>query len=94
MEKYKGRGIHTPHELFQLRHELRDAGSCGGFGERRQLLNLRSDTQVCFVHWILLLQSFGKVVPVGALPDSGLNLPLKEFFFLLNVLNRINLFWG
>ena len=68
-------------ELFQLRHELGDACSCGEFGERRQLLNLRSDTQVRFVDWIHLLQSFQKVAPVGALPDSGFNLPLKEFLF-------------
>ena len=73
-----------PHELFQLRHELIDAGSGGEFGERRQLLNLRSGTQVSVVNWIHLLQSLQKIPPVGVLPDSGLNLPRKEFFCCTN----------
>ena len=55
--------------------------SCGKFGERRQLLNLRSHTHVRFVGWIHLPQSFQDVAPVGALPDSILNLSLKEFLF-------------
>ena len=73
--------MHWPHELFYLRYELGHAWSCGEFGERRQLLNLRSDTQVHIVDWVQLLLSFQEVAPVGALPDSGLNLPLKEFRF-------------
>ena len=56
-------GSYAP-ELFQLRVKLRDAGSCGDFGEGRQLLNLRSDTQVRFVDWIHLLQSFQEVASV------------------------------
>ena len=81
-----GRRVHAPHELFQLRHELVNARSCREFGERRQLLNLRPDTHVCFVDWIHLLQSFQEVAPqevapVGALPGGGLNVPLKEFLF-------------
>ena len=59
-----GRGVHTPHELFHLRHELGVAGSCGEFGERRQLLNLRLDSQVRFADCIHLLQSFQEVAPV------------------------------
>ena len=39
------------------------------------------DTQVCFVDWIHLIQSFQEVAPVGAVPDSGFSLPLKEFLF-------------
>ena len=42
-------------------------------GERRQLLNLRSDTPVRFVHWIHLLQSFQEVAPVGALKEFPLH---------------------
>ena len=76
-----GRGVNTRHEPSQLRYELGDAGSCGGFGERRQLLNLCSDIQVRFVDLIQLLKLFQEVGAVGALPDSGLNLPLKEFLF-------------
>ena len=75
------RGDHAPHELCQLRHELGDACSCGDFGLRRQLLNLCSDTHVGFVDRIHLLQSFQQVAPLGALPDSGLNVPLKKFLF-------------
>ena len=51
-----GGGVHTLHELFQLGHELGDARSSGEFGERRHLVNLRSDTQVRLVDWIRLLQ--------------------------------------
>ena len=76
-----GGGVHTPHGVLQLRHKLSDTGSCGEFGERRQFLNFRSDTQGCFLDWIHSLQAFQEVAPVGALPDSGLNLPLKEFLF-------------
>ena len=76
-----GRGVHAPLELFQLRHELGDARSSKEFGERWQFLNLRSDTQVRFLDWIHLLQSFQEVSPVGTLPDSGFNLPLNEFPF-------------
>ena len=71
-----GRGVHTPHELFQLRQELGDAGSCREYGEGRQLLNLRSDTQVCFLDRIHFLQSFQEVAPVAAL--------LFFFFFFCN----------
>ena len=77
----KGRVLHTPHELFQLRHELWNTGSCGKFGAWRQFLNLSSDTQVCFLDWIHLLQSSQEVAPVGALPDSGLDRPLKKYLF-------------
>ena len=83
-----GRGVHAPHELFQLRHEIGDARSCGEFGERRQLLNLRSDTQVRFVDWSHLLQSFQEVAPVEALLDGGVNLPLKEVLFARRLVER------
>ena len=29
-----GRGVHSPHQLLQLRHELRNTGSCGEFRKR------------------------------------------------------------
>ena len=85
-------GVHTPNELFQLRHELSDASSCGEFGERRHLLNLRSDIQVRYVDWIHLLQSFQEVARVGVPPTIGLDLPLEKIF-LHDFLMSVHLVW-
>ena len=81
LSRSMGRGVHAPHKLFRLCQEPRDLRSSGEFEPRGQFLNLRSDAQVRFVDWTHLLQSFQEVAPVGALPDGGLNLPLKEFLF-------------
>ena len=62
-------------------HKLRDACTGGEFGECSQLRDFGTNTWVGLIDWIHLLPSLPQGAQVGALPDSGLHLPLEKFPF-------------